>query len=101
MRRMRRSWFSLCLFVFVFAAGAQGAPFARSKVDLQEARLSAGYKQMLDTAFVRLGAWCVEHGEPLPVDLQDEPRRMSDMLALHEPMKQMERFATQRLNNVS
>ena len=85
MRARWRSWLSiLCLVLFLQTAFVTGAPpLARSKVDLQEARLSAGYKQILNTAYVRLVDWCNCHSEPQPTDIQNDPRTMSDMLARH------------------
>ena len=74
----------LLLFLFLWSSGVVGVKLlAHSAVDLQEARLSTGYKQVLDTAYRRVVSWCNSHSETLPADLQEEPRKMSEMLARH------------------
>ena len=74
----------LLLLLFLWFSGVVGVrPLAHSAVDLQEARISTAYKQVLDTAYGRVVSWCNSHGEALPADLQDEPRKTSDMLARH------------------
>ena len=76
--------FALVWLLVVFSGQLAGAARPGLKhVDLQEARLSAGYKLLLDTAYKRLMTWCVVNSEGTPEDLSSDAIKMSDMLTRH------------------
>ena len=72
----------LLLFAYSLLCSAAAPPLL-STLNLQKARVSAGYRHVLDSAFRRIKAWCVVHDRQQPEQLSDENQLMADMLVEH------------------
>ena len=54
-----------------------------SVVDLQESRLSAGYRKVLDEAYTRLNGWCLVQQKPKIEDIQHSFAELNGVLVEH------------------
>ena len=81
---MARRFVLICLCLALLPLQpASAVKLDSSTVDLQEARLSPGYKRLLATAFQRLQTWCVVNGETSPDELSNNAIAMANMLTRH------------------